>query len=185
MSKPHETIEVWTLEGPFQHALYSPRGDIEGVMIDVDGVPAQFVFGKHDDRAVRAVEALRAGQRLIVDGTVAAPPPHGEAAHEVYAFERLASIDGKPFSPDDAPREVKGRVARIHHARHGEPNGVVLDTGDFIHTRPDGYVHLALKPGDAVTASGPARPLRGNAEAHVIEAHTVNGQAVPAKPAPR
>lgn len=183
MSKPQEkTMQAWSLEGRVQHLLHSPRGEVEGLMIDVDGVPAQFVFDKHDDPAARAFQAVQAGKTVVADGTLVPPPPHGEAAHEVYAFERLVSIDGVAFAPDDAPRQVQGRVVRIHHARHGEPNGVVLDTGDFIHTRPDGYAQLGLEVGADVTASGPARPLRGDAGGQVIEAHTVNGQTLAAKP---
>jgi len=180
MTQPQETIEVWSLEGRFQHLLHSPRGEVEGVMIDVDGVPAQFTFGKNDERAARAFEALRPGQALVVEGTVAPAPRHGEAAHEVYALERLVSIDGTPAAPDEAVRRAQGRVARIHHARHGEPNGVVLDSGDFVHMRPDGFAALPLQTGDAVEASGPARPLRG-AAGHVIDARTVNGQTLPTK----
>lgn len=180
MTQPQETIEVWSLEGRFQHLLHSPRGEVEGAMIDVDGVPAQFTFSKQDERAARAFEALRPGQALVLEGTVATPPRHGEAAHEVYALERLVSIDGAPAAPDEAVRRVEGYVARIHHARHGEPNGVVLDTGDFVHMRPDGFAALSLQAGDAVEASGPARPLRG-APGHVIEARTVNSQTLPPK----
>jgi len=187
MSKPQEqATEVWSLEGRFQHLLHSPRGEVEGVMIDVDGIPVQFVFDKHaHDPGTRAFQALTAGQKVEAEGTLMAPPSKGEAPHEVFAFEQLVSIDGTPFKPDLAEREVRGRVARIHHARHGEPNGVVLDTGDFIHTRPDGYAQwgAGLKVGVEVTAAGPARPLQGGVAGHVIEARTVNGQPLAAEPA--
>ncbi|SFF20276.1 hypothetical protein [Paracidovorax wautersii] len=185
MSRPQESKQVWSLEGRYLYPLYSPRGTVEGVLIDVGGTPAQFTFAPHDDDAARAFDAVRAGQQVLVEGTQAPPPRHGAAVHEVYAFERLVAVDGKPHAPQEPVREVNGRVARIHHARHGEPNGVVLDTGDFIHTRPEGYAALRLQPGDAVTAAGPARPLRGaGATGYVIEAHTLNGQPL-AGPSPR
>ncbi|GAA6118908.1 hypothetical protein [Acidovorax sp. FG27] len=187
MSQPQEkTPEVWSLEGRFQHLLHSPRGEVEGAMIDVEGIPVQFVFDKHaHDCGTRAFQALAAGQAVVAEGTLVPPPPKGEAPHEVFAFERLVSIDGTAFTPDAAEREVQGTVARIHHARHGEPNGVVLDTGDFIHTRPDGFAQLGagLELGARVSASGPARPLQGGATGHVIEARTVNGQPLSSKPA--
>lgn len=179
MSQPQESKQVWTLEGQYLHPLYSPRGSVEGVMIDVGGTPAQFTFGKQHDGsdAAHAFEAVRAGQQVLVEATQAPAPRHGTAAHEVYAFERLVSVDGQPYAPHEPLREVNGRVARIHHARHGEPNGVVLDTGDFVHTRPEGYAALLLQPGDAVTATGPARALRGvGATGYVIEARVLNGQ---------
>lgn len=182
MSQPAEKmIDVWSLEGRLQHLLYSPRGSVEGALIDVDGVPVQFVLGPHDEPAAHAFARLQPGQAVVAEGT--AVEARGHAPHEVYALERLVSVDGRPPAPDEAMRQVQGHVARIHHARHGEPNGVVLDSGDFVHTRPDGFAKLGLKPGDAVTASGPARPLQGGA-GHLIEARTVNGQALPAH-APR
>jgi len=181
MSKHAETIDVWSLEGRLLHPLYSPHGTVEGVMIDVDGIPAQFVFGPQDHRAHQAFDTLKAGQTVVIEGT--AVPPRGETPHEVYALERLVSVDGRACPTDEGPQHVKGRVARIHHARHGEPNGVVLDSGDFVHTRPAGFAQLHLKPGDEVTAQGPARLLQGGA-GRVIEAHTVNGTDL-AAPAPK
>jgi len=170
-------IDVWSLEGRLQHLLYSPRGRVEGALLDVEGVPVQFVLPPHDEPAAQAFAALKPGQSLVAEGTVV--PARGESPHEVYALERLVAVDGQPPERQDAVRQVQGRVARIHHARHGEPNGVVLDSGDFVHTRPDGFARLGLKPGDAVTASGPARALQDGA-GHVVEAHTVNGKALPA-----
>ena len=32
---------------------------------------------------------------------------------------------------------------RLNYAKHGAANGVVLDNGDFVHTRPDGFAALA------------------------------------------
>lgn len=170
-------IDVWSLEGRLQHLLYSPRGRVEGALLDVDSVPVQFVLAPHDEAAAQAFAALRPGQSLVAEGTVV--PARGDAPHEVYALERLVAVDGQPPAVQEAVRQVQGRVVRLHHARHGEPNGVVLDSGDFVHTRPDGFARLGLKPGDAVTASGPARALQDGA-GHVVEAHTVNGKALPA-----
>ena len=74
---------------------------------------------------------------------------------------------------DDAGPAVTGAVARLNYARHGEPNGVVLGTGDFVHLEPDGMRRLGLQVGDAVTATGEAKPMaRGG---RVVEAETVNG----------
>ncbi|WP_256220106.1 MULTISPECIES: hypothetical protein [unclassified Variovorax] len=66
---------------------------------------------------------------------------------------------------------------RLNYARHGEANGVVLDTGDFVHTRPDGFERLGLKIGDEVRAEGRAQPL-ATGEGRVIEAVRVNGRPV-------
>ena len=70
-----------------------------------------------------------------------------------------------------------GTVVRLNFARHGEVNGVVLDSGHFIHTRPDGMAKLQLAVGDRVEAQGDALPLV-NGTGMVVEAITVNGQAI-------
>lgn len=173
MSKPAETIDVWSLEGCLLHLLFSPHGAIEGVMIDVDGVPAQFVFGPHDHRSHQAFDALKPGQIVVVEGT--AVQPRGDAPHEVFALEQLVSVDGAALPPAGGPQQVKGRVAHIHYARHGEPNGVLLDSGDFVHTRPGGFTQLQLKAGDEIIATGTARSLQGRG-GRVIDAYNVNGQ---------
>ncbi len=71
-------------------------------------------------------------------------------------------------------------VARLNFAKHGEPNGVVLDSGDFIHLKPDGMRQVGLKIGDRVEATGEARPMElGH---RVVEAVEVNGVRLKGKP---
>ncbi len=48
-------------------------------------------------------------------------------------------------------------AAGIHYAKHGEPNGVILASGEFIHTRPHGMKKLRLEVGSSVSASGELR----------------------------
>ncbi len=114
---------------------------------------------------------------MVLEGTVAEPSPKGKPPHEVYQLERLVSVDGKPAAPAHEPAEVSGTVVRFNYARHGAPNGVVLDTGDFVHTKPDGLERLGLKVGDAVKAEGDVRTLAAGS-GRVVEARTVNGQPV-------
>ena len=172
-----DSHDIWSVEGRFQHLVYSPKGGIEGVLIDTDGVATQFVFDRHDEGAAPAFEGLQAGQALVIEGTEEGPSPKGEPGHTVYRFERLASVDGEP--PRSAPLDerVEGTVVRLNYARHGEANGVVLDTGDFVHTKPDGFARLRLKVGDKVRAEGRAHPL-ATGEGRVVEAVRVNGRAV-------
>ena len=68
-------------------------------------------------------------------------------------------------------------MARLNFTRHGEPNGVVLDTGDFVHLKPHGLRAAGLGVGDRVTAAGPAKPLAGGA-GRAVEAEEVNGTPV-------
>lgn len=173
----HHDIDGWSVEGCFQHLIYSPKGAIEGVLIDTDGVLTQFVTEPQDLRVAELFAGLRTGQAVGIEGTEAAPSPKGESAHTVYHFERLASVDGHAPMQGAGAEGTRGTVVHFNYARHGEANGVVLDNGDFVHTRPDGLHGLDLKIGDTVDAEGATRPL-ATGTGRVIEAHHVNGQPV-------
>ncbi|MGI4778600.1 MAG: hypothetical protein ACRYGA_10870 [Janthinobacterium lividum] len=175
--KPEHEVDVWSVDGRFQHLIYSPKGAIEGFLIDTDGVTTQFVADLHDLSTLAQLGTLREGQSLTVEGTEAPPSPKGEAAHSLYRFERLAAVDGRKAQPAHPYAEVAGTVVRFNYAKHGAPNGVVLDTGDFVHTRPGGLEKLGLKVGDEVTAEGAAQPL-ATGSGRVIEAVSVNGRPV-------
>jgi hypothetical protein len=137
------------------------------------------VIDKHDPDAAAAFIGVSADQTVKVRARVAEPSNKGDASHPVYDFEALESVDGKK------PAQVKprlgpayqGKVARLNFAKHGEANGVVLDSGDFIHTRPDGMKRLRLKVGDAVKADGDAQRLADDT-GWAVEATTVNGHSV-------
>ena len=178
MPHPEEMIDVYAVEGQFQHLIYSPRGGYEGLLIDTHGIPTQFVFDKHDETAADAFANVKPGQTVTVEGSLRLPSDKGEGDHVVYDFHRLSHVAGRPVDAASTDGPVRGRVVRINHAKHGAPNGVVLDSGDFVHLKPDGFVHAGLKIGDAVEAEGPARPLAGG-KGRVMEARTVNGQPLP------
>lgn len=166
MTHAHETIDVWAVEGRFQQLIYSPKGGIEGLLIDTDGVRTQFVVDPEEPSIADLLVALRPGQSLVVEGTEAGPSPKGEPAHTVYRFERLASIAGRKLDAPEPVASTSGTVVRFNYAKHGAANGVVLDNGDFIHTRPEGFDELGAKVGDKVQAKGAARRLAsGNGRA--------------------
>jgi len=48
-----------SVQGQFQHLIYSPRGEIEGVLLQVEGRPLQIVFQRHD-----AESATRRGHHI-------------------------------------------------------------------------------------------------------------------------
>jgi hypothetical protein len=170
--------DIWSVEGRFQHLVYSPKGGVEGLLIDTDGIATQFVVDPHDAASVGQLFGLKAGQALAVEGRKTPPSPKGEGAHVVYRFERLAAVEGEaPVAPAHA--QARGKVVRFNFARHGAPNGVVLDSGDFVHTRPDGLARLGLQIGDAVHAEGAAQPL-ATGSGRVIEARRINGQPLAA-----
>ena len=178
----HDDDSLWVLAGHLRHPIYSPKGDLEGLLVDVDDVAVQFVV---QPGVGEALANLRPGQSLTLEGQVAAPSDKGPADHEVYLLHRLVSVDGADVVDGDGEDAgARGTVVRLNYARHGAPNGVVLDTGDFVHTRPDGFASLGLEIGMRVEAEGESRPLRDGL-GRVVEARVVNGRVLaPKKPRP-
>lgn len=166
------------VEGRFEHLIYSPRGDIEGVLLKADAGPLQIVFDRHDATAAQPFMVLQPGDTVRLQAPAEPPSDKGEAMHPVHRFEQLLSVNGHaPAASGEEGPPYSGTVARLNYARHGEPNGVVLGNGYFIHTRPHGMAALQLKPGDAVQADGEARPLV-TGQGWVVEATVVNGTAL-------
>ena len=168
------------IDGEFCYPLYSPRGCVEGVMLHAGDAAVQLVFEPHGDTRASAFEALRAGTRVRVEALPVAACDQADPDHALYRFEQLVSVEG--CTPDESPRPsarapYSGIVVRLNFARHGAPNGFVLDNGDFIHTRPEGMAELSLGVGDRVEADGDARPLPGGCGV-VVEASVVNGRAL-------
>jgi hypothetical protein len=175
---------VETIDGEFQYPIYSPKGGIEGALLHVGHDLVQLVFEPHGGPGAEAFSGLKAGEAVSVEAHAEGPSDKGEAQHAVYRFERLVSVNGKkPAEPTPgAHAPYSGIVVRLNFARHGEANGVVLDSGHFIHTKPDGMAKLKLEVGDRVEADGNARPLI-NGTGQVVEAAVVNGKPV-GKPKP-
>ena len=177
-----------TIDGKFEHPIYSPKGGIEGALLRAGGEAVQVVFDPHGGPGADAFARLKGGEAVSLAVHAEGPSDKGEAAHAVYRFERLVSVDGrKPAHAAPASgAPYSGTVTRLNFARHGQANGVVLDSGHFIHTRPDGMARLALAVGDHVEAHGEARPL-ATGGGQVVEASAVNGQVVskPARKTPR
>lgn len=120
-----------------------------------------------------------AGKRLRLFAVPDVSPKTLDGVHAVYAFESLADREGGSIDLADAagmaavPSSIKGIVARIHYARHGQPNGVVLESGEFIHLRPHGMAALDLIPGAKISARGELRmTILGT---RLLEAHHANG----------
>ena len=87
-------------------------------------------------------------------------PKSAEGSHPVFKFESFADVAGQPIkAPDGEPGEAttKGVVQAWYFARHGEPNGVILETSEFIHLRPHGMVVAGLDIGSKVNAMGELR----------------------------
>ena len=148
-------------------------------MVRGEGAPVEVVFDKDGDSGAAMFQGLKAGQLLRLKAMPAAPSPKGKGEHRLYDFRELVAVDGKvpeePATSQEKP--YRGRVARFNYARHGVINGVVLDTGDFLHFKPEGYARLGLKIGDAVQADGEAQRLADDF-GWAIEATEVNGRQI-------
>ena len=169
------------VSGKFQYLIFSPNGSVEGVLLEVEREPTQIVFDRRDGASSLDFETLKQGQNLIVRAKRQGPSLKGQSKHPVLGYIRLVSIDGRKTVKRRAAKGAAftGVVTRFNYARHGEPNGVVLDNGDFIHTKPHGLARLKLQVGDKVSADGEARPLKVGG-GRVVEATRVNGKRVKA-----
>lgn len=166
------------LTGTIIQVVYSPKGGVEGLLIDSEGQAVQFVLERDDETSAALVCTLKVGQTLAVTGELMPPSSKGEGAHPVHALHKIVAVDGK------APKKVaatatgyRGTVVRLNYARHGAPNGYILDTGDFIHVKPEGFAKLKLKVGDAVVADGDAHFL-ATGGGWAVEATVVNRKAL-------
>ena len=165
------------ISGTCQQLLFSPKGGIEGALVKVKGAVVQ--VSMHPDTGAALARRIGPGKRLRVLAVADHSPKTSDAAHPVYQLEALADAAGQAIEwPDTDPTNssVKGVVASLHYARHGQPNGVVLETGEFIHLRPHGMALLGLGVGAKVTAVGALRmTVLGTP---LLEAHQVNRIAI-------
>jgi hypothetical protein len=165
---PHN-VKSESLSGHLQQLLFSPKGDIEGLLLKVGSNPIQVSMEPAGADAKALNNAV--GKPIQVRASPDHSPKAKDGAHPVYQLESITTLAGKAFK-SSAPPPISGAVAHIHYAKHGEPNGVILESGEFIHTRPHGMKKLKLQVGSKVVAHGEARlTILGTA---LIEAHEVN-----------
>ncbi len=152
----------------------SPKGFYEGFLLRT---------GKRLRQVnLRGGESATVDARVIPGARVTAEveeeDPRGEPEHDVFRLVRLLNIDGHaPEAPQEGPQEFTGVIERLNYALHGEVNGGILDSGDFLHLKPAGARALELRAGMKVTGHGVRKPMIGGHS--VIEADDVNGIAIP------
>ncbi len=175
------------------HKATALRGKVLGFNVSPKGVPEGFLLHLVDDRgtvqvnfdpevAGQITEVLREPRALTVDATEA--DAHAEAPHSVFDLVSLSDASGKSlFVAEGSPEpdvSVRGKVVRLNHARRGEVNGGILDSGEFVHLKPHGVKAIGgLSVGQALDARGEVRS--GWSGHRVIEARTANGVEI-AKP---
>jgi hypothetical protein len=94
---------------------------------------------------------------------------------KVYEDDRPS--DHPVFSWVEQKKEsYQGVVKQINYALHGEPNGAILKSGEFVHLHPDGARAVKLSVGQTLSVKGDAHT---SPDGHVvIEARIVNGLAL-------
>lgn len=163
-SRPH----LRRLRGSFRQPLFSPSGRLEGLLLEVGQRTAQIVL--ESGHVPPPLSRIEVGQFLSLEAVEVADEP-GERRHPIYAFRALIAIDGKPAQT--APAVLRGRVTGINYARDGQADGVMLDSGDFVHLGTDGFRLAELAPGHQVLATGYPQRMAGGG--HFLEATRVNG----------
>ena len=153
MSKTPEFIH-----GTCQQLLFSPKGSIEGALLKMKGSVVQ--VSVPPDKGAALAQVTGPGRQLRVLAVADRSPKAADGAHPVFKFTSFADVAGQAIDGPDAdpgPSTVKGVVSAWHYARHGEPNGVILETGEFIHLRPHGMAAAGLDIGSKVNAVGELR----------------------------
>jgi len=158
-----------SLSGQLQRLLFSPKGAIEGLLLKVDSQPIQVSMkpGSADSKVLSSA----VGKPIEVEASADHSPKTKNGAHAVYQLNSITKLAGKAFK-SNGTQPINGVVANIHYAKHGEPNGVILESGEFIYTRPPGMKKLKLRVGSKVIAHGEARTTVLGTP--LIEAHEVN-----------
>ena len=156
------------LEGTLSHFNYSPKGGYEAMLLTTKKGVVQVNFAP--EQAAVLAATLKPGGAVSVKAN--RKDDTDEASHLVYELTELkqkgAAVDLEPV------REVSGVVARVNFSLHGEVNGAVLNTGDFVHLKPNGARLVELAVGQSIKAKGRGRSLWFS-EGYAIDAEKING----------
>ncbi len=166
--------------GTIEALNLSPKGNYDGFLLRTGKRLVQ--VNLHKERPKSFDQGLKTGEEISV--VVEPEEPRGKPAHVVFRLVRVVSADGFPAEDGKIERhEFSGRVERLNYALHGEVNGGLLESGDFLHLKPKGALTLKLKVGMEVKGHGATQPMVGGHM--VIEAEEVNGVAIRAHAAPK
>jgi hypothetical protein len=155
MSKEETPSSPVHLRGTVLAFNVSPRGHIEGAMVETDIGLAQLNFPKHRGEAL--ARTMEAGSRIDVEAQLESD----DGDHPVY----------RAFAGEGA---ASGTIVRLNYALHGQVNGYHLDDGTFVHVKPEGAKKYKLRAGEHVRATG---SRRAGTDAVVLEASAVERQA--------
>lgn len=161
----------------------SPKGSYEGFVLERGEEVFQVNFPQEWSATI--AEIAPPGSRITVE--MEPREVHGHPSHPVYELIEVRNSQNRTFSLNEPYGSCNGHFAgtveRLNYALHGEVNGAILETGDFLHVKPHGAVALELEVGMQVKGTGPSKPMIGGHR--VIEADEVNGIALEKKPKPK
>src|SRR5580698_3886704 len=146
----------------------SPKGYYEGFLLKSGKNVIQINLGK--EHIAGFADGWPADREISVE--VQAEESLGTPAHQVFRLVRVLGDGGR----NAENRTFSGRIKRLNYALHGEVNGGVLESGDFLHLKPEGAQAVGLMVGMAVETRGTTKPMPGGR--FVIEADEVNKTVV-------
>ncbi len=149
----------------------SPRGLYEGFLLKTGNGVIQINLSK--EHLQRFSDGWPSNTEISVD--VEAEEPWGASAHKVFRLVRIMD-NGRRNNSHQPSGEFSGRIERLNYALHGEVNGAILESGDFLHLKPEGAKAIGLAVGMSVEARGKTKPMPGGC--FVIEADEVNGTVI-------
>jgi hypothetical protein len=174
MANPKSKQHSEKFSGKIVQFIYSPKGGIEGLLLEDPNGTLQLSIASEFGGIL--AQGMSLGDTVNGElGNHLKPHSNSGSNHRVH---ELVAIDlgKKPLLKlmlKNGPQELEGVVKAFNFAKHGEPNGVILMSGDFIHLRPDGLKRSKVKIGDQVTARGQARiSVLGTI---AFEAQSING----------
>jgi hypothetical protein len=151
MSKKAPPPSSSHLQGKVVAFNISPKGQVEGALVETTTGAVQLNFPKH--AAETFARLMHVGSTVELQADLETDGGH----HAVY---RAA----------DSDVETDGTIIRLNYALHGEVNGYHLDDGTFIHVTPDGAKKYELRVGERVKVYGPRRQ---GTDAVILEARSV------------
>jgi hypothetical protein len=175
--RPERAQPAVDLSGTIEAFNYSPRGDIDGVMLKMSDKTAQ----------INLPPGMGAALSQTAPGStlkVSACPEPGQADHPIYELQSLTTEQGKkisvPGAGDDKFVHEEATIKHLNYARRGEVDGALLDSGDFVHVGPAAR-DLKLSVGQKITVDGFAHAmLSGDHQA--IHAVAIDGKRVEQSP---
>ncbi len=170
------THAIQTLKGQILSFNLSPKGVPEGIILQLDDTTVQVNFDP--EIAGQLTQTVSEGQSVVVDARPDGDV-HADAVNPVFSLIKLSlGSDPKSVLVAEGAAEtdvaVTGKIVRLNHARRGEVNGGILDSGEFVHLRPHGVQAIGgLTVGETIEVRGEVRP--GWSGHRVIEARSANG----------